>query len=324
MRGGGPKSGGFLQLDMKTALITGATSGIGRDGARRLGERGWRVLVHGRDADAGAETVELVEAAGGEASFHAADFADLEAVRSLAAAVREAVDELDVLCNNAGLALSEYRESAQGYEMHVAVNHLAAYLLTHELVDHLADDGRVVTTASMAHRNGDIDLDRLAEEGRTGPLGVTGRRELVGVNALANLTGLSRVTGLRGFSGYSDSKLANVLFTRELARRLPDGRTANCVHPGIIPGSEFGRHAPFPASLGWEALGAVPGLNDGVEDGGEALANLAASPDLEGVTGAYFDQTRERRPDPNARDDAAAERLWEVSADLVGLDPEWP
>ena len=309
---------------MKTALITGATSGIGRDAARRLGDRGWRVLVHGRDEAAGAEAVAEVEAAGGEASFHRADFADLEAVRELAAAVRGSVDDLDALCNNAGLSAAEYRESEQGYELHVAVNHLAPYLLTHELVDALADGGRVVTTASIAHRNGDVDLERLAEEGATGELGVTGRRELRAVDALAELTGLSRATGLQGFSGYSDSKLANVLFTRELARRLPDGRTANCFHPGIVPGSEVGRNAPFPASLGWESLGLVPGLSDSVEDGGRALAYLASSPEVDGVNGAYFDKRRRRRPARHARDDAAARRLWEVSADLVGVGPAWP
>ena len=307
---------------MKTALITGATSGIGRDAARRLGEDGWRVLVHGRDEDAGAEAVAEVEAAGGEASFHRADFADLEAVRELAASVRGT--ELDALCNNAGLTVSEYRESEQGYELHVAVNHLAPYLLTHELADSLADDGRVVTTASIAHRNGDVDLETLASEGKTGELGVTGRRELQAVDALASLTGVSRLTGLQGFSGYSDSKLANVLFTRELARRLSGDRTANCFHPGIVPGSEVGRNAPFPASLGWESLELVPGLSDSVEDGGRALAYLASSPDVEGVNGAYFDKQRQRRPARNARDDAAAERLWEVSADLVGVDPDWP
>lgn len=309
---------------MKTALITGATSGIGREAARRLGDRGWRVLVHGRDADAGAEAVAEVEDAGGEASFHRADFADLEAVRGLGDEIRDEVDELDALCNNAGLTVSEYVESEQGYELHVAVNHLAPYRLTHELVDHLADVGRVVTTSSIAHRNGDIDLEALAAAGKTGELGITGRRELAAVDALANVSGVSKLAGLQGFSGYSDSKLANVLFTRELASRLDGDRTANCFHPGIVPGSEVGRNAPFPASLGWESLGWVPGLSDTVEDGGRALAYLADSPEVADVTGQYFDKQRERRPARNARDDAAAERLWAVSADLVSVDSDWP
>ncbi|WP_255148888.1 SDR family NAD(P)-dependent oxidoreductase [Halorarius halobius] len=308
---------------MKTALITGATSGIGRDAARRLGERGWRVLVHGRDAEAGAETVEQVERAGGEASFHAADFADLESVRALAAEVRETADGLDALCNNAGLTVSERRESEQGYELTIAVNHLAGYLLTHELVDVLADDGRVVTTASIAHRNGDIDFELLAEAGRTGEFGIVGRTEFAPLNKLGTATGVTGMTGMAGFAAYSDSKLANVLFTRELADRL-DGPTATCFHPGIVPGSGVGRELPFPASLAWESLDLVPGVSDTVEDGGAALAYLAASDDVEGVTGAYFDKQRRRTPSREARSDANAERLWSVSADLVDVDEDWP
>jgi hypothetical protein len=309
---------------MKTALITGATSGIGRDAARRLGDRGWRVLVHGRDAAAGAETVDLVEDAGGEASFHSADFADLEAVRDLAAEVREVVDDLDALCNNAGLTVSDYHESAHGYELTIAVNHLAGYLLTHELADRLADDGRVVTTASIAHRNGDIDFELLAAEGRTGEYGIVGRNELAPLQKLGTATGLTQLTGLAGFAAYSDSKLANVLFTRELADRFGDGRTATCFHPGIVPGSGVGRYIPFPASLAWDSLDLVPGVSDTVEDGGAALAYLAASEEVAGVTGAYFDQQRERRPSAAARSEADADRLWKISADLVGVDPDWP
>lgn len=309
---------------MQTALITGATSGIGRDAARRLGEQGWRVLVHGRDAEAGAATVELVEAGGGEASFHRADFSNLDAVRELADEVRETVDALDALCNNAGLTVSEYRESAQGYELTIAVNHLAGYLLTHELADALAADGRVVTTASVGHRNGDIDLNRLATEGRTGEYGIVGRTELAPLNRLGAATGLTGMTGLAGFAAYCDSKLANVLFTRELASRFDGDRTATCVHPGIVPGSGFARELPFPASVAWEGLDLVPGVSDTVEDGGEALAYLASADEVAGVTGAYFDQTRERQPSRAARDDATADRLWSVSADLVGVDPDWP
>lgn len=312
-----------MTTDVKTALITGATSGIGRDAARRLGEQGWRVLVHGRDEEEGATTVDLVEEAGGEASFHSADFADLDAVRDLAAEVREAVDELDALCNNAGLTVSEHRESEQGYELTIAVNHLAGYLLTHELVDLLADDGRVVGTASIAHRNGDIDFDLLAEEGRTGEFGIVGRNELAPLQKLGTATGLTQLTGLAGFAAYSDSKLANVLFTRELADRLADGQTATCFHPGVVPGSGFARDLPLPVSLAWESFDLVPGVSDTVEDGGAALAHLASSEEVEGVTGAYFDQQRQRRPSSGARSDEDADRLWELSADLVGVDPDW-
>lgn len=302
--------------------MTGATSGVGRDGARRLGAEGWRVLVHGRDREAGAETVDAVEDAGGEASFHPADFADLDAVTDLAETVRAATDSLDALCNNAGLTVSEYAESAQGYELHVAVNHLAPYLLTHELADHLADDGRVVTTSSVGHRNGDVDLDLLRAEGRTGAVAEPGDDSLLG--NLPGVASLARSSGAAGFDAYTNSKLANVLFTRELARRLAGDRTANCFHPGNIPGSGFGRGLAFPVSLGWEATAMVPGVMETVEDGGRALAYLASSPEVADVSGSYFDGTSERRPARRARDDELAAGLWDVSAELVGVDPDWP
>jgi len=310
-------------LSGETALVTGATSGIGRHAAVLLGRAGAEVLVHGRDEEAGGETVERVEEAGGEATLLRADFADLEEVAALAESVRETCDELAILTNNAGLTVTDYQESAQGYELHLAVNHLAPYRLTHDLADHLAEDARVVTTSSLAHRNGGIDLDALPE-GSTGEMSISGRSDMSMVSKLTRATGLARVSGLAGFSAYSDSKLANVLFSRELAARLPEGQTANCFHPGVIPGSGFARGIPFPLSMGWEAVELVPGVTDSVEDGGRALAYLAASPALEGVNGQYFDQMRQRRPSRAARDDETATRLWEASAEFVDVDPDWP
>jgi hypothetical protein len=282
-------------LSGRVYLLTGSTSGVGRDAARRLGGRGATVLVHGRDVDAGRAAVSEVEAEGGRATFLRADFASLSAVRDLAATVRDSHGPLDGLCNNAGLFTTRTRESEDGFELTFAVNHLAPFLLTHELAGHLADGARVVTTSSEAHRSGSVDPGTIHRPG-----------------------------GLSGWSAYADSKLANVLFTRELARRLPGGYTANCLHPGVIPGSGFARGLPFPLSLGWRAVRLVPGMADTVEDGGRALASLAASPDVADVTGAYFDGTRRRDPAPAAHDDRTARRLWEASATLTGVDPDFP
>lgn len=282
-------------LSGRTCLITGSTSGIGRDAALRLARRGATVLVHGRDADAGRTVVREATDAGGDAAFLRADFASFDAVRDLAEAVREEHGRLDALCHNAGLFTARGRESEDGYELTFAVNHLVPFLLTHELAGRLADGARVVITSSEAHRSGSVDPGSI-----------------------------HRPSGLAGWSAYAGSKLANVLFTRELARRLPDGYTANCFHPGVIPGSGFDRGVPFPFSLGWKAIRFVPGMADTVEDGGRALAYLAASSEVTDVSGAYFDGTRRRTPAPAARNDRTARRLWEASADLVGVDPELP
>ena len=279
----------------KTYLLTGSTSGIGRDAARRLGARGATVIVHGRDADAGRRVVREVEDAGGSAAFLRTDLSSLEAVRDLASTVRDAYGPLDALCNNAGLFTARTQSSEDGYELTFAVNHLAPFLLTHELAGHLAADARVITTSSEAHRSGSVDPDSI-----------------------------HRLSGLSGWSAYADSKLANVLFTRELDRRLPDGDTANCFHPGLIPGSGFSRGVPFPLSLGWKAMRLVPGVADSVADGGRALAYLAAATDVAGVSGTYFDGTCRREPSRTARDDRLARRLWTTSADLIGVDPALP
>ncbi|WP_276260041.1 SDR family NAD(P)-dependent oxidoreductase [Haloglomus litoreum] len=286
-------------LSGRTVLVTGATSGVGQDGAIRLGARGARVLVHGRDAERGRATVDAVEDAGGTASFHPADFTDLEAVRTLADAVRAETDELDVLCNNAGLYTSYRGRTEQGFGTIFGVNHVAPYVLTHELADHLAADARVVNTASVAHRFAQLDLDMVERKrGLTGP----------------------------AVERYCESKLCNVLFTRELARRLGPA-TANCFHPGNIPESNFTRDLPFPLSLGADALSAlpaIPGVTDSVEDGGRALAYLAAASEVEGVTGEYFDKRELTDPARTAKNDALARLLWDLTADLANVDPELP
>jgi|AntDeeMetagen681_2_1112603.scaffolds.fasta_scaffold00711_7 hypothetical protein len=270
----------------KTAVVTGATSGIGRVGAIRLGQAGARVIVHGRNRTAGEETVRRVEAAGGTASFEAADFADLREVRELARRVRETTGDIDVLCNNAGLTALTHEVSEQGYELHIAVNHLAPYLLTHELAPELAPDARIVTTSSNLHRLGRIDLHHLERKSRadTHERTRSGPRSGESRSGLSRLHRLAQVSNLSGFLAYCTSKLANLLFTRELARRLSGERTANCFHPGIIPQTGIERGIPFPLSVGWNGLEFVPGVTSTIADGGEALAYLAASSDIAGMT----------------------------------------
>jgi len=273
------------------ALVTGSTSGIGREAALALGRLGATVIVHGRDADAGSAVVEELKATEGEGRFIAADYADTAAVRDLAGTVRAETSGLDVLINNAGGLVRDGRLTDRGVEYTFQVNHLGPYLLTAELTDFLEPGARVVTTASEAHQGATLELDRI-----TRPDG--------------------------GLSAYSHAKLANVLFARELARRLERaGRsvTSNSVHPGVIPGSGFTRFLPGPISTFAGLLEGVPGVTS-VTDGAAALLVAACAPRLDDVSGRYFTGQRPATPADAATNDEAARNLWKRSAELVDID----
>ena len=282
-----------VDLSGTRALITGSTNGIGRGAARSLGRLGADVIVHGRDESAGADLVDELMEMGSDAAFVHADFANVDDVRGLAATVREAVDGLDLLCNNAGGYFRAGRLTDLGIEYTFHVNHLAPYLLTAELLDHLAPGGRIVTTASEAHRGSTLDLDAVTS-----------------------------VEDYSAFGAYGRSKLANVQFAMELAGRLE--RTdrevvSNALHPGTIPGSGFTRFLPGPLSTLARALDGLPFVTS-VDEGAAALVRLAAAPDLEEVSGAYFTKQERGTPTENARHPDARRALWEKSAALLGIE----
>jgi NAD(P)-dependent dehydrogenase (short-subunit alcohol dehydrogenase family) len=258
-----------------------------------LGRLGADVIVHGRDRAAGRAVVEELDAVGADATFVSADFTDRDAVRELAATVRSTTDGLDLLCNNAGGLFRKGRRTDLGVERTFHVNHLSPFLVTADLLDHLNDGARVVTTASAAHRGTALDLDR--------------------------------TTSLRDFSAgwaYSHSKLANVLFSAELARRLDAADrtvTANSVHPGAIPGSGFSRFLPGPLPSVVQLFDSVPGVTS-VADGAAALLFLGVSPRTADVSGRYFSGQELATPSAAARDPTAARRLWERSASLLDID----
>jgi NAD(P)-dependent dehydrogenase (short-subunit alcohol dehydrogenase family) len=282
-----------VDLSGTTALVTGSTSGIGRVAALALGRLGADVIVHGRNGDAGAAVIDELRAAGSDARFVRADFADVDAVRDLAAAVRAEVDALDLLCNNAGGYFGSGELTDLGVEYTFHVNHLAPYLLTAELLDHMAPGGRVITTASEAHQGASLDLDEV-----------------------------TAVAGYSAFDAYGRSKLANVQFAMELARRLDRADrdlVSNALHPGAIPGSGFTRFLPGPLSTLANALDGLPFVTS-VAEGAAALVRLAAGPDLAGVSGAYFTKQQRGTPTEAARDPDAQRALWERSAALLGID----
>lgn len=272
----------------KTCLVTGATSGIGKETALGLARKGAAVVLAARDRARGeAARAEIVKRSGNAGvSFLVADFASLAEVRRLAAEVRSTHPALHVLVNNAGVMLRKRSVTRDGFETTFAVNHLAPFLLTNLLLDLLkaGAPARIVNVASEAHRSGALGFDDLQSE-----------------------------RGFDGYRVYGTSKLANVLFTSELARRLDGtGVTVNALHPGVVA---TGIVRDFPALVrgGWGLFTMSAGK------GARTSLYLATSPEVEGMTGKYFDECAEVRPSRAACDEAAARKLWEVSERLTGL-----
>jgi retinol dehydrogenase 12 len=287
-------------LEGRIAVVTGATSGIGQETAVGLASRGAQVVLVGRDRDrAEAARKDVSERSGNpNVDVLLADFASLEAVRGLAREFCERYPALHLLVNNAGVVMTQRTLTVDGYETTLAVNHLAPFLLTHLLRERLlaGAPSRVVNVASDAHllaRSG-FDFDDPMSERKFGFPGF--------------------VTGMRVY-GYS--KLANILFTAELAKRLAgSGVTANCLHPGVVATNIF---AAFGGPTGKIFSVLLRPFMLSPADGAKTSIYLASSPEVANVTGKFFDKCREVQPAPAAQDAAAAKRLWETSAKLTGL-----
>ena len=276
----------------KTVLVTGATSGIGLEASVALARQGARVVMVGRDrAKTELAAVAVTARAGVKPEAQLlCDFSSQASIRALAGQVLERFERVDVLVNNAGGVNKTRRLTADGIEATFAVNHLGYFLLTNLLLDRLVRSApaRVVTVASVGHRHGTLDFDDLGYE--------------------------------RGYSimkAYARSKLANVLFAAELARRLEGtGVTSNSLHPGAVA-TNIWSGAPLWAKP--IILLLFRPFFISAEKGGSYIVRLAASPELEGVTGKYFEEGKRVEPAPLAQDAALARGLWDVSGSMVGL-----
>ena len=277
----------------KVVVITGATSGIGQLAAERLAGMGARMVLVARDKARGEAALARLRrrAPGAAHSIHYADLSRLAEMKRVAAEIAAAEPRIDALINNAGALFSSRHVTEDRLELTFALNHMAYFLLTHGLRERLlaSAPARVVNTASDAHKRANLDLDDLQS-----------------------------ANGYSGFKAYGRSKLANILFTRDLARRLAGtGVTANCLHPGFVAtrfGDQSGGFVSYAIRF-WKKMFAISS-----EEGAETLVHLASAPEVANVSGAYFYKCRPATPTKEAQDDAAAQRLWIESAKLAGLE----
>jgi NAD(P)-dependent dehydrogenase (short-subunit alcohol dehydrogenase family) len=271
----------------KTVIITGATSGIGEVAALRLAEQGARIVFTARDSARAADTLAKLRKAGSaNHAFHLADLSTLGEMKRIGV-VLAGEPQIDVLVNNAGALFNHRAETVDGLEMTFALNHMAYFVITNLLLPRLASGARIVSVASGAHRGAKLDFDDLQP-----------RR------------------GYTGFPVYSKSKLCNILFNRELARRVPAGVTANCLHPGFVA-TRFGDNSGGLMRTLLKVAKPIGAISP--EDGAKTIIYLASSPAVAGVSGEYFYKCRPVAPTREAQNDADAARLWQVSEDIAGL-----
>jgi retinol dehydrogenase 12 len=276
----------------KVCLVTGATSGIGEAAAKELAQRGATVIVVGRNEKKCAATVTQIRQQTGNAQveFMLADFSSLKEIRALAEQYRKRYSRLDILMNNAGVFNMQRQQSVDGFELTFAVNHLGYFLLTNLLLDLIVASApsRIINISSALHTRAPLDFDDLQNQRNYG----------IGMDA------------------YGKSKLANILFTYELARRLQGKHvTVNAVHPGMVATN-------FAANNGGMGKIARAFMNLGsisIAEGAATMVYLATSPEVEGITGKYWVKKKERKSSSASYDEQAQKKLWQVSEELVKL-----
>ncbi|XP_071801425.1 retinol dehydrogenase 13-like [Asterias amurensis] len=285
------------RLDGKTVIITGANCGIGKETAKDLARRGGHVILACRDEKKAEKARrEIVDDTGNQdVVVRKLDLASLKSIREFAQQINAEESNLHVLINNAGIMRCPYLQTEDGFEMQFGVNHLGHFYLTNLLLDKMksSSPSRIINVSSLAHTTGDIDFNNLNSESE-----------------------------YRTADAYSDSKLANILFTHELSKRLQGtGVTANSLHPGVVK-TQIGRFTGLYQS-GFSAfiLGPIFWLCVKTpKQGAQTSVHCAVDSELENVSGKYFSDCAEKACGPKGLDDAVAKRLWEESARLVGLD----
>ena len=279
-------------MNSKIAFITGANAGIGKETAKGLAQKGYTVVMHARNKEKGQTALDEIREATGNPNLDLliADLSSQKQVRALAAAFLEKYDALHLLINNAGAVFNQYKETGDGIEQCFAVNHLASFLLTHLLLDRIKSSApaRIVNVASASHYSGAIRFSDLGHK-----------------------------NGYNGMKVYGQSKLANVLFTYELARKLEgSGVTVNALHPGVVKTKIGNKDGGVFFSLMWSLM--KPFMIT-PEKGAATSLYVATAPELEGVSGKYFDNSKEKKSSDASHNQEIAKKLWDVSAEMVGL-----
>ena len=276
----------------KTVLITGANSGIGKETAVALVRAGATVVITSRDSQKGEQAAaDIRQRSGADVTLMPLNLASFTSIRALADGFLQRYEKLHLLINNAGLVLSERSETEQGFETTFGVNHLGHFLLTQLLLDRIKGSApaRIVNVSSGAHRRVGSGLD---------------------------FDDLQSAKGYSAFRVYGRSKLANIYFTRELARRLQGtGVTVNALHPGVVA-TGFARDGDAKPPFSWLITLARPFFRS-PEKGAQTSIFVASAPELDGVTGKYFADSKETEPTSIAQDDEAARRLWTASEQLI-------
>jgi NAD(P)-dependent dehydrogenase (short-subunit alcohol dehydrogenase family) len=274
----------------KTIVVTGGTSGIGEVAAVELARQGARIVLIARDPERAGITLSKLRNAnpGAQHTSYLADLSRISEMRRTAKEIAQSEPEIDVLINNAGALFNTRKVTEDGLEMTFATNHMAYFVVTNLLLPNLKPGARIVSTASDAHKGAKLDFSDLQSERK-----------------------------YSGFAVYGRSKLCNILFNRELARRIEGtGVTANCLHPGFVA-TRFGDQSGGIVSVAVKIAKPIGAISS--EEGAKTIVYLASSPDVEGKSGGYYYKNKLATPTKEAQNDEDAMRLWNVSAQLSGM-----